>query len=62
MLYITYQSEGENKALYMPGVSTEAEIVKDEFHLHTFGKSGTEFRKLIFTIAEAETLTMEKYE
>lgn len=62
MLYLTYQSKGENHALYMPGVRTEAEVVKDEFHLRTFGKNGTEFRKLVFTLAEAETLSLEIYE
>lgn len=59
MLYMTWISSGEKKALYTPGQRTEAEIDGEVVVIRTSGRAG-EYKKLQFTADEAETLTTEK--
>lgn len=60
MFYMTWQTSGEKQTLYTPGVETRAEQTPVGITVTTIGVRGDEYKKLNFTEAEAETLTMEK--
>lgn len=60
MFFIAWQSDGESKLIYTPGVTSEAEAIQDGVQVKTYGQNGKPYQKYTFTTAEAETLTMER--
>lgn len=59
MFFIGWQSKGESKMIYAPGVDSEAELTKDGLTVTTYGREGKLYQRYNFTPEEAETLTME---
>lgn len=50
----------DERAIYTPGVHTEAEAVKDKVLIKTFDKDGRKLAEFEFNESETKTLTLRR--